>query len=65
MADDGATPDDKAAAAADPKGNTELRKELLHVSFLNSLRNRNPGAMQVCLLYAHRRTCIIYIHFAI
>lgn len=42
--DDGASPDGK-----DKDARPELRKELLHVSFLNSLRNRNPGAMQVLL----------------
>eukprot|EP00967_Tisochrysis_lutea_P095859 scaffold140063_cov33-Tisochrysis_lutea.AAC.2 len=42
--DDGASPDGK-----DKDARSELRKELLHVSFLNSLRNRNPGAMQVVM----------------
>jgi len=37
--DDGVNPDSKE------KG--PLRRELLHVNFLNSLRNRNPGAMEV------------------
>ena len=39
--DDGANPDSKERAKA------QLRRELLHVNFLNCLRNRNPGAMQV------------------
>jgi len=37
--DDGVNPDSKE------KG--PLRRELLHVNFINSLRNRNPGAMEV------------------
>jgi len=37
--DDGAAPDTKE------KGT--LRRELLYVNFINSLRNRNPGAMEV------------------
>ena len=39
--DDGTNPDGKE------RGKAQLRRELLHVNFLNSLRNRNPGAMQV------------------
>jgi len=39
--DDGVNPDSKE------KG--PLRRELLHVNFVNSLRNRNPGAMEVIL----------------
>ena len=42
--DDGAAPDDKK----DKKGGeAQLRRELLYVNFINSLRNRNPGAMEV------------------
>eukprot|EP00966_Prymnesium_polylepis_P265166 6126123-Prymnesium_polylepis.2 len=37
--DDGKNPDSKEAGP--------LRRELLHVNFINSLRNRNPGAMEV------------------
>ena len=37
--DDGAPPETKE------KGT--LRRELLYVNFINSLRNRNPGAMEV------------------
>jgi len=37
--DDGATPESKEAGT--------LRRELLHVNFINSLRNRDPGAMDV------------------
>jgi len=40
--DDGASFDGK-----DKGGKSELRCELLHVNFSNSLRNRNPGAMTV------------------
>jgi len=39
--DDGVNPDEKK------KEKGPLRRELLYVNFLNSLRNRNPGAMQV------------------
>ena len=39
--DDGTNPDSKE------RGKGTLRRELLHVNFINSLRNRNPGAMQV------------------
>jgi len=31
------------------KDRTSLRRELMHVHFINSLRNRNPGAMDVAL----------------
>lgn len=40
--DDGASFDGKEKG-----GKSELRCELLHVNFSNSLRNRNPGAMTV------------------
>jgi hypothetical protein len=41
--DGGAAPGDKKAAGK------ELRRELMHVHFINSLRNRNPGAMEVAM----------------
>ena len=41
--DDGANPDSK------DRSKVPLRRELLHVNFLNCLRNRNPGAMQVVI----------------
>ena len=41
--DGGAAPGDKKAAGK------ELRREFMHVHFINSLRNRNPGAMEVAL----------------
>ena len=43
MYDDGANPDSK------DRSKVPLRRELLHVNFLNCLRNRNPGAMQVVI----------------
>jgi len=41
--DDGVSPD----AQSSGKERGPLRRELLHVNFINSLRNRNPGAMEV------------------
>ena len=38
---------DKAAGVA--KEGTPLRREIMHVHFLNSLRNRNPGVMHVAV----------------
>jgi len=43
--DNGAAPGEKAdKSSKEPK---DVRRELMHVHFINSLRNRNPGAMHV------------------
>ena len=42
LVDAGAAPGTKEAKESSP-----LRRELMHVHFINSLRNRNPGAMHV------------------
>ena len=57
--DDGANPEKK-------EEHGPLRREMLFVSFVNSLRNRNPGAMEVVvpgvdaetLFKAYQRLCI-------
>ena len=44
-------------AAPETKEKGTLRRELLYVNFINSLRNRNPGAMHVGMPRVDESTC--------